>query len=427
MRYGLGIRVTDTAGSYFVERNFDKFPVRIGRSPLNDLTIDQPFVSEFHAVLEQHDGRLLLRDLGSTNGTLLRSVGRMSPNQLVDLASYNYEFAIVSLIFQTHTVQLEDGPRSKVRPLAISNFYSEQAKSGDRAEAHPQATALMPQYQAYRAAFNTLLEAVSSSLGQLPAEARAKAIQSYAQAMPALASERDFQRLAASVGVNLGSEAARTTEEVVALQGLKQLAAEQVKGRGTPEGVDQLVHFLNKLKALLEVFFKSFIPLRDGYRKFELDMDLGKLDQPLQGAVDGARTPEELAAGLLDWTRADEGEAADIESTFANLMIHQVAMLNGVMNGVKQLLEELSPATIEASLDDPQARKPEKLAMGPFRFKALWKLYEQRHGDLSAEDRHVFALLFGRRFAEAYSRFQGERVASPRHTIRHQPKSSPSR
>lgn len=412
MRYGLGIRVSDPSGSPVLERQFDKFPIRIGRSPLNDLSIEQPFVSEFHAVLELHDGRVMLRDLGSTNGTLLRGVGRVTPNELVDLAQQNFEFAIVSLIFQTHTVTLEQAPRSKVRPLAISNYYSDGAKAGVVADASRAAADHAGHYQAYRAAWHTLLQSVSSTVSQLSGAARANAIQSYLQAMPALSNEPDFQRLAASCGVDLGKGSAVTREEAVALQGLKELAAEHVKMRGTPDNVDQLVNFLNKLKGLLEVFFKSFIPLRDGYRQFELDLELGH-STGTQGSVDGARTPEELAAGLLDWTRPDEGEAADIESTFANLMIHQVAMLNGVMNGVKQLLEELSPKSVEAALEK---KKGDSLTMGPFRFKALWKLFEQRHGDLASEDRHVFSLLFGRRFAEAYGRFQGERVGG--HTIR---------
>lgn len=205
MRYGLGILVSDASGNRVLERTFDKFPVRIGRSPLNDLTIEQPFVSEFHAVLEQHDGRLLLRDLGSTNGTLLRGVGRVAPNQVVDLAQQNYEFAIVSLIFQTRTVTLENSPRSRVRPLAVSNFYSDGGNDASTAEATSASAQHMPHYQAYRTAWQTLLQSVSSSIGELSGAARSQAIQAYARAMPAIGKEPDFQRLASSCGVNLGN------------------------------------------------------------------------------------------------------------------------------------------------------------------------------------------------------------------------------
>src|SRR5690606_29211144 len=95
-----------------------------------------------------------------------------------------------------------------------------------------------------------------------------------------------------------------------------------------------------------------------------------------------------------------------IEGTLADLMTHHVAMINGVMQGVKSLLSELSPQAIEKMLDDPNTRKPEGMTVGPFRFKSLWKLYEQRYGDLTSEEKHVFSLLFGDAFSQAYGRYQ---------------------
>jgi type VI secretion system protein ImpI len=409
VRYGLVVRVTDTTDNSVVEHTFAKLPVRIGRSSLNDLTIERPFVSEFHAVLGRREGRLVVRDLGSTNGTLLRGAGRVAAGELVDLGEHGNGFAIVSLVFDARLVELEEAPRSQVQPLAVSTLCSSR-RTADAARSRPAATAAhAQQYAAYRAAWHALFQSLELGISDMPDAARADAIRELADAMPALSRESDFRKLASSVGVDLGGDSQTTREEFVALQGLKELAGAHVKNRGVPEGVDEIVQFLNKLKGLLDVFFKSFIPLRDGHRQFELDMDL-QCGSAHQGAVDSARTPEELAASLLDWTRDDEGEAADIEGTFANVMIHQVALLGGVMNGVKQLLEELSPKVIEARLDDPSKRKQAMLAVGPFRFRALWRLYAQRHGDLAAEERQVFALLFGRRFAEAYHRFHGERV-----------------
>ena len=44
-------------------------PVRIGRDPANDLVLDDPNVSRLHAVLERDGSRVVIRDLGSRNGT----------------------------------------------------------------------------------------------------------------------------------------------------------------------------------------------------------------------------------------------------------------------------------------------------------------------------------------------------------------------
>jgi hypothetical protein len=53
---------------------FDVFPkITIGRSPESVIVIPDPTVSRRHAVIERVDGKIVLRDLGSTNGTYVYS------------------------------------------------------------------------------------------------------------------------------------------------------------------------------------------------------------------------------------------------------------------------------------------------------------------------------------------------------------------
>jgi type VI secretion system protein ImpI len=99
-------------------------------------------------------------------------------------------------------------------------------------------------------------------------------------------------------------------------------------------------------------------------------------------------------------------------------MIHQVALLNGVMEGVKTLLAELSPEAIEALAERKQRGA---LGIGPFRYKQLWDAYTERHKDLAEEERFAFELIFGPRFAAAYKRFHnaaslptGAHMSAPR-------------
>jgi len=55
--------------------NMDKPVITIGRAPGNDLTLPHPSVSGRHAeIRKQQDGRFLVRDLGSTNGTYVNGV-----------------------------------------------------------------------------------------------------------------------------------------------------------------------------------------------------------------------------------------------------------------------------------------------------------------------------------------------------------------
>lgn len=119
-------------------------------------------------------------------------------------------------------------------------------------------------------------------------------------------------------------------------------------------------------------------------------------------AVEKAPDPKHLARILLNYKdRTSEGIAA-VENVFADYMIHQVAMMNGVMTGVKSLLHELSPDAIERASQDP--RRKRSLSIGPLRYKSLWELFGELHADLAHEDRHVFSLLFGRKFVEAYDK-----------------------
>src|SRR5271169_1742790 len=48
-------------------------PITIGRSPDNSIAIDNVSVSAHHACIEIQQGRMVLRDLGSLNGTFVNS------------------------------------------------------------------------------------------------------------------------------------------------------------------------------------------------------------------------------------------------------------------------------------------------------------------------------------------------------------------
>jgi len=48
-----------------------KTVTNIGRNPQNDLIINEPGISRVHAEIRYEDGKFLLNDLGSTNGTFV--------------------------------------------------------------------------------------------------------------------------------------------------------------------------------------------------------------------------------------------------------------------------------------------------------------------------------------------------------------------
>ncbi|MEM6292921.1 MAG: FHA domain-containing protein, partial [Myxococcota bacterium] len=66
----VAIRVFDSEAGTTTDYAYATSPVRIGRNPLNDLSLPFPFVSGWHAVVRFDDQGAKFFDLGSTNGTL---------------------------------------------------------------------------------------------------------------------------------------------------------------------------------------------------------------------------------------------------------------------------------------------------------------------------------------------------------------------
>jgi predicted component of type VI protein secretion system len=58
---------------------FLESPIRIGRNQLNDIPIDDPFVSEWHGMIRFDDEGASYADLGSTNGSVIDSI-RLAKN-----------------------------------------------------------------------------------------------------------------------------------------------------------------------------------------------------------------------------------------------------------------------------------------------------------------------------------------------------------
>ena len=63
----LRLRTGPNAGKVYDVRS----ALRLGRHPYNEVSIDDPSVSRYHCWVVTEDGRVLLEDLASANGTFL--------------------------------------------------------------------------------------------------------------------------------------------------------------------------------------------------------------------------------------------------------------------------------------------------------------------------------------------------------------------
>lgn len=72
--------------------------VRIGRRPFNEVVLDDLTVSGAHAVIVSDDGRRLLRDLDSRNGTVLNGTpirsARLEHGDLIEIGVYRLRYLV---------------------------------------------------------------------------------------------------------------------------------------------------------------------------------------------------------------------------------------------------------------------------------------------------------------------------------------------
>ena len=194
----------------------------------------------------------------------------------------------------------------------------------------------------------------------------------------------------------------------LALEAVRELAGSLVPQRNL-ETTGDLARFVTKLHDLAEVFCRCFVPLRDGHQQFIGSLDLqraaeqrGRNASAASLAVETAKSPEALALALLDFREQALDAPKAVEGIFADLMIHQVALLEGVMRGVRALLDELAPSAIERGVA-PQGAFG--LDLGNARGKALWAEYSERYANL-AEDEQALTRIFGPEFTEAYREYR---------------------
>jgi serine/threonine protein kinase len=104
-----------TSGS-LADRRFPvpPFGLRLGRSPDNDVVVDQPMVSRHHAEIVERDGSYGIRDLGSTNGTYVDGV-RVFERALEP--GMRIRVGLAEFVFHPASAPVPTPPQPAVTPL----------------------------------------------------------------------------------------------------------------------------------------------------------------------------------------------------------------------------------------------------------------------------------------------------------------------
>jgi ABC-type multidrug transport system ATPase subunit len=108
---GLGAQQNGQQPVYFQP---DKAALTIGRDPSNDIVVDHPMVSRFHAEIEQLDSHTLLHDRGSANGTFanghrVRGLHELSIGDTIQIgpATFSYQGTAITPSADQSAIRLD--------------------------------------------------------------------------------------------------------------------------------------------------------------------------------------------------------------------------------------------------------------------------------------------------------------------------------
>lgn len=369
---------------------FSKSPIRIGRSPLNELPLDWPFVSHCHSVVHFDEREVRYVDLGSTNGSFVNNqrLERNLPYALDPRAPL--VIGALRLVFRPGIDDARGGSRATYADLGKSGMWGMVPPVQASA---PQANPLEGverAYAAYRESWRQVELALMAAGQQLHATPKDAIVAELLTRCPELPQEASFRRW-------LGSEVP-TRAPSAADPGAAAVGLAQRLGLPRPPSSDP---FLDRTVELLARFAQAFVELRQGHDQFLANMGLARVSEasPLSTAREG-RT---ILQYLLDPTSPPE-RLDELNRAYGDLMLHQLALVGAVVEGAKGIVGHLQPNALAAGGKPPGFFER---IFGGGRLRAL----EARIADLS-ELKTLTNLLFGRDFERAYSSVLGRSVAA---------------
>jgi len=405
---------------------FIRSPVRIGRGELNDLPLARPFVSTYHGLVKFDDESASYVDVGSTNGSVLGGlqVEKNVPVQVgpgAELLIGTFRLTFTRRVTSEHAAvpkqmtafalrasALQICPEPEPVPVPATEPEKPLEPPGPdpaavvAAEAAIEAASLDLdfQYASYRGAWEHMRAAVETLLQGLDGAARSAALERLAARYPGIAGEMEVATpggapAAAPAGAVSPPPAGPVRDDLgAAAVQLLTAFSESYVGEGALETPRDLELVLDRVADVLETFGRSFVELHRGYEEFGSEMGVRAVQG--EGAVHRARDARQLLSYLLDLR--GEGRERELQRAFADFMLHQVALLRGVVEGGRALLGRLSPDEVSASAPK---------GVWPLRAAALWKAFEERFHELADEESALTEALFGKEFARAYAAIVG--------------------
>ena len=314
---------------------FDQSPIRIGRNPLNNVVLEGNFVSGWHGIIRFDETGTYYFDLGSTNGTCLDGK-RLQKNTPIAIT---HPTRLTIWMFELIVSPARPGTATTPPPALRSSVVETLVGTGH-------------------------LNMIPATIVPPPPPA---------QAPPAAARIVTVGTRPSPTGT-AASPAPPQQETTLPLN-------EQASAR------------LIRCLRIIGAFSDAFMGLKKGYEQFGSEVGV----RPLTGTtkLHRARTSQEIVEYLLDPTTDPDACARDLNAVFADMGIHDVALMEGITQSVRALLAKLDP-------NAPDMRLATSLWSGA-KAKSKWNSYLESFNALLAEDAALHAEIFGEEFASAYA------------------------
>lgn len=391
-------------------------PVRFGRNPLNDLQLEDPQVSSWHGALRFDNQHIVIVDLGSTNGTFVN--GRRLPtntelaisaNDKVRMGNIEIAFSLVELTTQQFNALYSDELPSE--PTTVFSTVAAVARQSVPSPRNARTVMMAPDevpldIRPIRQAMATLgnsygelerawqnFEATARHLFESLAPKNQRGVAECVMSeMPMAASTSRWSDLLVEFNIHQGTSFS-SAEWLTRLRGQK------------PARDENVYMTMETVGALMETFASSFVAMQRAVSQFGDEIGLRLDANDVFDGQDGAS----LLRSLTQPGRDPDESVQALKRGFAELAMHQVALFQATLEGVRNLLESVSPDSLESpgSALANSGESSSALDFVPFLKRSrLWKKYTGVHAALM-EERRYSRELFGRVFALAYYRVVG--------------------
>jgi len=309
-------------------------PVRIGRSPLNNVVLAAPWVSLHHGLIHFDDQHANYSDLGSTNGTTVMVKGQemklhpMVPMQILGAGEPTAELHIGVITLRvrweapavTRMPKENRGYETRLGEVKPGAFVGTAPRYPSEPLDLPRPSAPYPGEPPRGGAPVPMYQAGMTRMVMPGEEARAR------EGGPV-------------TPVHTPMAAPPSAPHPDALARLSKAWA--ATGAAPLQLVGPERAFAETLAAVADAFARGLIELKNGLKEFGEGIGVRAVGG--HSPLHRSQAASEILSYLLDPNADTRARLEQLVDLFADLMIHEVALLNGVKAGVRQLLVELDP------------------------------------------------------------------------------------